>query len=341
MSTTIATSALTAVAAGSLQSDDVLAILDVHDLSQAASGSLRKTTLVNLYRTETTPVTVSTPLPDIRQTWNAGGVVFTAVKLNITNTASAAGSLLLDLQVAAVSKWKVDKTGAVTQAGALTVSAGGIAVAAGDIVAPSSNVNAAGISTFDDLNNQIAIGRFSAGNPWAIITPQAVGASGVEIRDGSGNYVARFAVGRSTTLFGGLTVSSGGVTVTGNSTITGTLSGITTLTATSLGGTLTTASQPNVTGVGTLGALNVTGALNVGGITCSANLNLTGAGSNVRVTNGQLSVVAATAPDVGLSIGNSTAATATGGAAVLPAAPVGFLLWYIGAGVIKVPYYNT
>ena len=124
MSTTIATSALTAGAAGSLQSDDVLAILDVHDLSQAASGSLRKTTLVNLYRTETTPVTVSTPLPDIRQAWNNAGVVFTAFKLNIIDTASAVGSLLHDLQVGGVSKWSVDKAGNVVQVGTLSVAAG-------------------------------------------------------------------------------------------------------------------------------------------------------------------------------------------------------------------------
>lgn len=320
MSTTIATSALTAVAAGSLQSDDVLAILDVHDLSQAASGSLRKTTLVNLYRTETTPVTVSTPLPDIRQAWNAGGVTFTAVKLNITDTASAAGSLLLDLQVGGVSKWSVTKAGAVLQASSLTVTAGGITITAGVLTIPgNTGLKFAGVDGGAyQIGNRVYLGQYSA---------QAFALS---VDFTTGNVI----------------VPAGGVTITGNSTITGTLGGITTLTvttvtATSLGGTLTTASQPNITGVGTLGALNITGALNVGGITCTANITLTGAGSNVRVTNGILSVAGASAPDTGLSIGASTAATASAGAAALPATPQGFLLWYIGAGVIKVPYYQS
>lgn len=62
----------------------------------------------------------------------------------------------------------------------------------------------------------------------------------------------------STGQFGGtLTVTTGGLVVTGNSTITGTLGGITTLTATTLGGTLSTAAQPNVTSVGTLTSLAV------------------------------------------------------------------------------------
>ena len=51
------------------------------------------------------------PLSDLTATWNAGGTTFTAVKMNVTDTASAAGSLLLDLQVGGVSRFKVDKTG--------------------------------------------------------------------------------------------------------------------------------------------------------------------------------------------------------------------------------------
>lgn len=44
-------------------------------------------------------------------TWNAAGVTFTALRLSVTDTASAAGSLLIDLQVGAASKFKVDKAG--------------------------------------------------------------------------------------------------------------------------------------------------------------------------------------------------------------------------------------
>lgn len=58
--------------------------------------------------------TTSNPAINIAQTWNAGGVVFTADFLNVTNTASAAGSLLVDRQVGGVSVFNVDKTGAIT-----------------------------------------------------------------------------------------------------------------------------------------------------------------------------------------------------------------------------------
>jgi len=67
-------------------------------------------------------VTVSTPVRDMTQTWNAGGVTFTALKLNITDTASAAASLLLDLQVGAVSKFSVRKDGSTVGTGRMTAS---------------------------------------------------------------------------------------------------------------------------------------------------------------------------------------------------------------------------
>jgi hypothetical protein len=83
----------------------------------------------------------------------------------------------------------------------------------------------------------------------------------------SGAYTGITGLG---TIAGGLTVSSGGITVTGNSTITGTLGGITTLTATtvsasSVAGTLTTAAQTNITSVGTLSSLTTSGNVIVGG----------------------------------------------------------------------------
>lgn len=54
---------------------------------------------------------------DLTDTWNAGGTTFTAIKMNATDTASAAGSLLIDLQVGGVSQFSVTKAGAVTAVG--------------------------------------------------------------------------------------------------------------------------------------------------------------------------------------------------------------------------------
>lgn len=46
-------------------------------------------------------------------TWNNAGTVFSGIKLNITNTASAAGSKLIDLQIGGSTFFNVDKSGQV------------------------------------------------------------------------------------------------------------------------------------------------------------------------------------------------------------------------------------
>jgi hypothetical protein len=56
-------------------------------------------------------VTADAPLVSGTQTWNNGAVAFTGYKLNVTNTASAATSKLLDLQVGGVGKFTVDYLG--------------------------------------------------------------------------------------------------------------------------------------------------------------------------------------------------------------------------------------
>lgn len=67
-------------------------------------------------------VTASTPPINATQTWNSGGVAFTGLFANITDTASDAASLLLDLQVGGASKFKVGKTGKVTLYDDLTIA---------------------------------------------------------------------------------------------------------------------------------------------------------------------------------------------------------------------------
>ena len=59
---------------------------------------------------------------DLTDTWNNVATTFTAIKMNATDTASAAGSLLIDLQVGGTSRFKVSKDGGLTDgsAGATT-----------------------------------------------------------------------------------------------------------------------------------------------------------------------------------------------------------------------------
>jgi hypothetical protein len=48
---------------------------------------------------------------DLADTWNDGATTFTGIGLDVTDTASASGSLLMDLQVGGSSKFSVDKNG--------------------------------------------------------------------------------------------------------------------------------------------------------------------------------------------------------------------------------------
>ena len=46
---------------------------------------------------------------NLADTWNDSGTTFTAIKMDVTDTASASDSLLMDLQVGGASKFSVDK----------------------------------------------------------------------------------------------------------------------------------------------------------------------------------------------------------------------------------------
>jgi hypothetical protein len=62
-------------------------------------------------------VTANTPVVDATQTWNSSGTTFTGIKFDVTDTASAAGSLLMDLRVGGVSRINVSKGGVATSNG--------------------------------------------------------------------------------------------------------------------------------------------------------------------------------------------------------------------------------
>ena len=62
---------------------------------------------------------------DMVDTWNAGATTFTAIKMNVTDTASAAGSALMDLQLAGTTVLRLQKNG-VLQFGGTTSSFPGL-----------------------------------------------------------------------------------------------------------------------------------------------------------------------------------------------------------------------
>ncbi len=57
--------------------------------------------------------TTSKPVLNLTQTWNAGAVTFSGILLNVTDTASNAASLLLDLQVGGTSQLRITKAGTI------------------------------------------------------------------------------------------------------------------------------------------------------------------------------------------------------------------------------------
>ena len=77
----------------------------VYSTQTVATTLLGSTTLTGA------TVTTSQPVIDASQTWNDGGVTFTGLKFNATDTASASGSLLMDLQVGGTSRFSVRKDG--------------------------------------------------------------------------------------------------------------------------------------------------------------------------------------------------------------------------------------
>lgn len=57
-------------------------------------------------------IIADSPVLTLQETWNNVAVTFTGFKINITDTASAVGSLAIDVRVGGTSKFNVEKSGA-------------------------------------------------------------------------------------------------------------------------------------------------------------------------------------------------------------------------------------
>lgn len=144
------------------------------------SGATNLGTWTTSLLTAATPLTLSTgtqttsaPIINGTQTWNNAATTFTGLLANITDTASAAASLLMDLQIAGTSKFNVKKDGsivvgtAVGSAASPLISFGagtnyGIFLAAGSLCFSTS---AAEILRLDGSNGRI---NSIAGYPFVI-----------------------------------------------------------------------------------------------------------------------------------------------------------------------------
>lgn len=120
------------------------------------------------------------PALDVSQTWNNAAVTFTGVKYNVTNTASNAASLLLDLQVGGASKFKVDTAGAVTSTNWNIGSAGSIA-GVGWSFNQFGNGAVLGLTS---TNSGFGTGGSIVGSTWAMFGGGATNASSLRINAG-------------------------------------------------------------------------------------------------------------------------------------------------------------
>lgn len=101
-------------------------------------------------------VTTSNPLLSATQTWNAGAVTFNGLLLNVTDTASVAGSTFFDFQIAAASRANLTKDGRLTLANggnantSLAVLTGGTLTTSNPVLSATQTWNAGGV-TFNGL----------------------------------------------------------------------------------------------------------------------------------------------------------------------------------------------
>lgn len=145
--------------------------------------------------------TAAVNLLDIAATWNAAADTFNGIKVNVTNTASAAASTLFDFQVASTSVLKLTALKAITHAlgtvtaaiDQLTLSATWNAGAAAfnGIIVSITNTASAATSRLIDLKVG-GTSQFAVGPDGALYSP---GAAGDTLYASSTTALAKLAIG--------------------------------------------------------------------------------------------------------------------------------------------------
>lgn len=139
---------------------------------------------------------MTVPLYSLTDTWNNAGTVFTAIQMNVTNTNSAVGSLLMDLQIGGVSRFNVTKSGQISSfANATDGSVFGSGVSNGSIFYVSNALGASYVLLGDSTGSSgPAILRFGSGADieWRSTTRADSGGSDLALfRDAAGILAQR------------------------------------------------------------------------------------------------------------------------------------------------------
>ena len=139
----------------------------VYSTQAVATALLGSTSL-----TGATGLTTSQPVLDLSQTWNASGVTFTGLRFNAatgSNTNSAAGSLLMDLQLEGTSQFRVRKDGEVIPSGSVLKVSNNIGLTGSNASLHNRSPNL----TLGDSSDQYAVSISGAANTG--ITLKSVG----------------------------------------------------------------------------------------------------------------------------------------------------------------------
>jgi hypothetical protein len=169
--------------------------VDPADLLTTVQGGTNKKAVRSLLQTYAAgTLTTHVKVQEHSATWNNAAVTFTGWDLNVTDTASNASSLLLDLRVGGVSKLRVTKGGVLNL---FTGTQNMNLRSSGDhIILAPNGTDALGVSKFA-INSMPSTGVFGftsstsvTATPDAAISRSAAGVLAVSTGSGAGNGAA-------------------------------------------------------------------------------------------------------------------------------------------------------
>jgi len=134
----------------SLAQVDVDSAADVLPIVDTGAGETKKITPKAL---------AGAAMADLVAIWNNVATTFSGIKLDVTDTASAAGSMLINLLVGGAARFQVTKAGAVTAASSIcsTSSSAGVGYATGAGGAVTQLTSKATAVTLDKICGQITM----------------------------------------------------------------------------------------------------------------------------------------------------------------------------------------
>lgn len=195
----------------SLAQVDVDSAADVLPIVDTGAGETKKVTAKAL---------AGAAVADLVAVWNNVATTFSGIKLDVTDTASAAGSFLLNLLVGGAARFQVTKAGAVTAASSIrsTSSSAGVGYATGAGGAQTqSGTRTTGV-TLNAICGQITLVAGTIAGHEAdefVLTNSAIGADDVvvvSIKSGLAAGTAKYyRVGVTAVAAGSCTISVGNI----------------------------------------------------------------------------------------------------------------------------------